>query len=662
MKKIVLTLLVVTGSFFAFSQEAILENPDSASFFNLSLEELLNVEISVASKKALTLRESPGIVTLITEDQIRNSGANDLIEVLSMVPGLHFGVDVEGAVGIGVRGNWGHEGKVLLLIDGQEMNEPLYSTVQFGQHYPIDQIRKIEIIRGPGSSVYGGNAEYAVINIITNNHPEFQGLAVTTAYGQMSRTFASRSISVSGGQHVGKMAFNLGLHAGEGNRSERMFEDYSGNSFDMADQSSLKNMMLNFSTEYKGLNFRLLTDYYEIENRDGYDKVLLESEPVKFNSAFLDLNYNWRITKKLAVVPQLKYKTQCPWKVYGKISPDDEAYFKDIKRPSAGINAHYDVRRNFNIDGGAEYYLDQAKDHTEGETFNNGESVISYHNSAFYLQGLWSNKIFNLTIGARYHINNYYAPSFVPRIGITKVIRKAHFKLLYSTAYRTPSIENIRLGENIDPEKTNVAEFETGYQFAENSYLTANVYDITTYNVIEYFYINNKEGYHNAGSTGTRGFEVDYKFKNSFGYADLNVAYYSARGKEKSDSYRVNNDDMLLAFPGFVANCVLNIQLNDKVNISPSFSRIGKRYEVSGVDAEGLSTYSKLKPEVMANFFLGLQHLKIKGLNASIGCANIFNAQSKFIQPYNSNHAPLPGRSREFRIIIRYLLESNNKK
>src|SRR4051812_788420 len=105
MKKFILSILVTAICCPAFSQETVQENPDSSTFYNLSIEELLNVEISVASKKALTLRESPGIVTLITQDEIRNSGAHDLMEVLSMVPGLYFGVDVEGVVGIGVRGN-----------------------------------------------------------------------------------------------------------------------------------------------------------------------------------------------------------------------------------------------------------------------------------------------------------------------------------------------------------------------------------------------------------------------------------------------------------------------------------------------------------------------------------------------------------------------------
>jgi outer membrane cobalamin receptor len=99
------------------------------------------------------------------------------MEVLRNVPGFEFGLDVEGVVGLGIRGNWAHEGKVVLFIDGQEMNESLYSTLQFGNHYPVEHIDRIEIIRGPGSALHGGFAAYAVINIITRtpksgNYPD----------------------------------------------------------------------------------------------------------------------------------------------------------------------------------------------------------------------------------------------------------------------------------------------------------------------------------------------------------------------------------------------------------------------------------------------------------------------------------------------------------
>src|SRR5262249_41149239 len=102
----------------------------------LSLEALLNSEIDVATIKAQPTRETAGIVTMITREEIVNSGARDLTDVLAMVPGFAFAVDVQGTVDIGVRGNWGHEGKTLLLVDGLEMNELLYSTNALGNHYP----------------------------------------------------------------------------------------------------------------------------------------------------------------------------------------------------------------------------------------------------------------------------------------------------------------------------------------------------------------------------------------------------------------------------------------------------------------------------------------------------------------------------------------------
>ena len=95
----------------------------------------MNIKISVASIKELTPRESPGVVSYISAEEIHESGANDLVDVLRLVPGFDFAMDVEGVVGIGVRGNWAHEGKVLMLIDGQEMNEGLYSSLQFGNPF-----------------------------------------------------------------------------------------------------------------------------------------------------------------------------------------------------------------------------------------------------------------------------------------------------------------------------------------------------------------------------------------------------------------------------------------------------------------------------------------------------------------------------------------------
>ena len=154
----------------------------------LDLEALLSLETDVASATELTLRESPAIITVISRDELVRVGARDLMDALALVPGVGFGVDVQGVVGIGFRGLWGHEGKVLLLVDGQPMNEVLYGTLQFGNHIPVELIERIEIIRGPGSVVYGGFAELAVIDVITRTAAALEGGAVAATYGRMRDT------------------------------------------------------------------------------------------------------------------------------------------------------------------------------------------------------------------------------------------------------------------------------------------------------------------------------------------------------------------------------------------------------------------------------------------------------------------------------------------
>ena len=86
----------------------------------------LNARIEAVSQRPFSTREAPNVVTVITADEIRNSGARDLMDVLRMVPGIEFGTDIEGAVSFGIRGQWAAEGKVLITIDGVEINEIMY--------------------------------------------------------------------------------------------------------------------------------------------------------------------------------------------------------------------------------------------------------------------------------------------------------------------------------------------------------------------------------------------------------------------------------------------------------------------------------------------------------------------------------------------------------
>lgn len=231
----------------------------------MSIEELMQVKLTVASKKPTIARLSPGIVTLVTDEDIAALGARDLMDVLLAVPGFSPAVDVEGAVNFGVRGIWVHEGKMLLIVDGQEMDEILYSSLQFGNHFPAELIKKIEIIRGPGSAVYGGYAELAVINITTKGAESLKGAEAHATYGQLKNGLGRRTLSAAYGGRQGELGVAVLASAGQGQRSDRGFTDGAGTALALEGNSKLDPVFFNL-----GLDFRFLFDRYGTTSIDQY--------------------------------------------------------------------------------------------------------------------------------------------------------------------------------------------------------------------------------------------------------------------------------------------------------------------------------------------------------------------------------------------------------
>ena len=243
-----------------------IQSSDDEALLGMSLEELMNVEVSVSTKKALSIRETPGIVTVINRQEILNSGARDLVDILTLfVPGITFGAEVEGAVGISMRGIWGNEGKILLMIDGQELNEEMFASMVYGNHYPADNIAKIEIIRGPGSAIYGGYAGLGVINIITRGTEE-DGSWLSGVYSQMDKTYSHRNAAFGFGKQSEDLSVSLSAVAGQGMRSDRDVVDMVGNSQSLSDDSNLDIINMNLNINYKGLDIRAIVDQYQNEH------------------------------------------------------------------------------------------------------------------------------------------------------------------------------------------------------------------------------------------------------------------------------------------------------------------------------------------------------------------------------------------------------------
>jgi outer membrane cobalamin receptor len=620
------------------------------------LEALINSLIAAASKKPLSSRESPSIVSLITQEEIKNSGARDLIDVLRLVPGMDFGMDVEGVVGLGIRGNWAHEGKVLILLDGQEMNEILFATNQFGNHFPIDLIKRIEIIRGPGSAIYGGFAEYGVINIITVQGADLQGVAAKATYGQMTSAMGRANGSLAGG--FKKKDFELSLQGFKGSacRSDLDYTDFLGTTYNLADNSNLKPTFGNLGISWKGLSFRTMADFYQTSVRDGYDYAKPAPYREDYNSIFSELKYQWKINSKLQLTPRLSFKKQTPWKT----EPDSvtEEYNKSVSRMLGNITLSYNPTRAINILAGGEYYSDIAKDFADSSYFSNDEQEITYSNYSVFFQGLvkiyiGSGDPFNFILGARYDKHNVYGDAFVPRVGITKRYNKLHFKTLYSNSFRAPSIENINLAVDgiIKPEKTAVIEAEIGYQIGRNTLITVNLFDISTKNPIVYFFDDStqSDSYQNYLITsGTRGIEAECKTRGKWGYFSVNYSYYTANGKDRIDFYSVEDDEgALLGFANHKLTANICLHVTSYLSLNISGIMLGKRYGYTEEDTSGTSILSEFKPVFLANTYINFEPKKIPGFSMGVGVYDIANSGYAFIQPYDGYHAPMPGPSRE---------------
>ena len=137
----------------------------------LSVEELLDVSVYSASKFAQKTTEAPASVTIVTAEDIRAYGYRTLADILKGVRGFFVTYDRNYGY-LGVRGferPGDYDSRILLLVDGYRVNDTIYDTAGIGTEFllDVDLIERLEIVRGPGSAIYGGNAFFAVINVIT---------------------------------------------------------------------------------------------------------------------------------------------------------------------------------------------------------------------------------------------------------------------------------------------------------------------------------------------------------------------------------------------------------------------------------------------------------------------------------------------------------------
>ncbi len=629
---------------------------------NMSFDELSKIPVKIASVAERPVREQPAIVSVISEKEIHETGARDLMDILELVPGFSFGEDVDGAVGMGFRGLWAYEGKVLVLLDGIPVNEGLYGTVLLGSHYSADQIRQVEIIRGPGSARYGGNAELAVISITTKGAEQNGGFASVRPEIVSSRV----------GTHVdGNIGYtlkddwrlSLGVNYDNFIRSDQKYLAENGDVVDLKNRSNMDPYMLNAALGWKDLDLRLIYDNYTFANPTGFGDPSLQTPGSLWNEIFRSLlisaKYDLKPVDWLTISPTFTFTQQHPWWLH--TSPGQGDFELEYDKYNVDIPAVIDFNDNNHLLLGVTGYYENT---TAIETspffgqpppsvFFGGSDHVDYNDVAGYAQYDLDTRWANLSVGGRYESHNYAGSAFVPRVGLVKAWDKFHVKLLYDQAFRTPNVETIqqRLPDaNITYEKTTSYQLEAGYQFSSHLSTVANLYYTRVEKPLAFTTVNNLVfGYTNGSPISTYGGEWELRYQNDLISAYLGYSYYQADQElgEGLGLYgsRVGGENLALPEHKVSFSGTWHIRKDLDWNVSGAYLTSQQAW----ADTVTGPADQSLPPECDLDTYI---EYRWRQMSFGFGVRNLLDENLELGQAYNGGNAPLPLLGRNYFLAV----------
>jgi len=649
---LILFLLTVGNS---FSQT--IDSLKQKDFSKLTLQELIETEISVTNQINIPLNESPGIVSVITEEEIKNSGARNLLELLQHIPGFDFGAEWDNILGIGIRGNNATEGKFLILYDGHQLNETNFGSFSFGNHLLLNNISKIEIIRGPGSVIYGGLAELAVINIISKKGSENNGVTLSSEYGFSNNATSYYAIQTSSGKKFNN-GLDLIISAGykRASRSNRKIETLDSTIINYEDSSAIESGNIAIHGQYKGSSTRFMYDRNLIQNTEATGYVL-------FENLFASTDYEIKIKEHFILKPRVNIKYQKPWFF---IENKTKEFYNSINSKYAiNLPFTYDSKKKITLIMGLDAIWDHSKKINDTVVFSlNNKKEIDFYNFSAFGEVLYKSKVVNVTAGGRIEHQNIYGTEFVPRIILTKKIKKISFKLLFNKAFKAPTISNIDYNNDINPEITTVYEFETGMQLTDEFNVTVNLFDIFIKNPILYIPnpVTGADYYTNFPQTGSRGIETECKIKNKWGYFTASYSYYQ-KAYNKVPLYDIHGiDNSYSAFPNHKATVRSCIELNKNIKINISLLTFSERYTYMHNNKNWSAALLKnYRSTYLVNFNILFKNLFAKKIDASFGIHDLMNQKFEYINAYQGWQNPIPAMGREFFVKLTYDLKFEDK-
>lgn len=474
----------------------------------ISLEQLIKLEIptvEAASKFAQKITEAPASVTVVEAEEIKRYGHRTLADVLRTVPGMDVSYGRNYSF-LGLRGlNEGiYNSRVLLLINGHRMNNNLSDGAQIGTQFPldVDLIERVEVIRGPSAVLYGNNAFFGVINVVTRDGRDFPGYGgeVSGEYGG----YDSAKGRVTYGHHFENsidLMLSGTIFSSEG-EDRLFFPEYNSSLYSNgivrnADRDQLEN----FFGSLSGYGFTLEGGYLNRDKHDPtapYFTTFADARSATFEDrGYTSLKFQHEFPEVLDVLANIYYDRNDLALDYPLGVPATTEAREEQTGQWAGGELRVNTRmwERFTLTVGAEYrndfqQRDRVLDAANRQTLLLFEDRTSNH--GVFVQGdltLLTN--LHLNAGARYDQYGSFDPAYDPRVAlIYNPAEQSTLKAIYGTAFRAPNfLEQARaaqIGRQLVPE--NIRAYELAYEQGIGEHLRSSLSGF--YNELEDLYVS----------------------------------------------------------------------------------------------------------------------------------------------------------------------------
>lgn len=462
--------------------------------YDLSLEDLMNIEITTVTQRSQKITDAPATVISFTDDQIEGFGWRDLKDLFRHVTGVDVSYDVQGEIKslITIRGIEGNQ-KILVLQDGQRQNPITGERFVFGHNIPLHVYKRVEIVFGPASALYGADAYAGVVNLITKNGADVDGMTASVGYAS-TNAMVGNLVFGKALNETTDVLISGRIYTGQDFKYHRHYKD----PIDYADVERYEGRLGTLAKEYPIKNWNLLCKVKHGKLTMGFDwQHELESNApssIPTNYAYVKNNVWGQDIRHLYFTYEI-YKTN-RFNVSANLSMGDYAinpisnFFIPVDNDGNGLpddasagykygysgyvegsfKALWVLSEKLNVVGGISYSnvlsfpktknLDEPYHLDEGYTDNLSffvdpsgytfgmlgfrDSVFTekhYYNLATYAQAEYkpSDK-WIITFGGRYDYNSMYKSAVNPRLGIVfKASSRLTLKALYGTAFIAPS-------------------------------------------------------------------------------------------------------------------------------------------------------------------------------------------------------------------------------